>query len=243
MLMAERGRFALKELPMNRLIAAAGIVALMAACSPSKKSDYGTGLNTVDRKYDKSASETFAAAVAALKSYDIQVNSERHDALGGELVGERANGEKVTVNVSSMDETHSKASVRVEPGDVSLSNMIHEKMAEKLGMGTAKSTPTGGNTFEGYYDLSVKEAIAAAEKTAAKLGWTVVKTETKDETAYVDARTEESTPVRFRAEPSNDPRGRTRVTFIAGAGKTDQSKTLLSKMHDEFDRHAGQHAH
>jgi len=228
---------------MKKLIAIAGMAALMAACSPSKKSDWGTGLNTVDRKYNKPASETFDAAVAALKSYDIQVNRDRHDAMGGELIGQRANGDKVTVTVSSTDATHSQATVRVDPGDVGLSTMIHEKMAEKLGMGTAKSNLTGGNTFEGYYDLNVKDAVTAAEKTAAKLGWTVVHKDMKGDTAIVDARTDDSTPVRFRAEPTDDNRGRTRVTFIAGAGKTDQSKTLLSKMHDEFDRHAGQHAH
>jgi len=232
-----------KELRMKRLIALAGMAACMAACSPSEKSDWGTGLNTVDRKYNKSASDTYDAAVAALKSYDIRVNNERHDALGGVLEGQRANGDKVTVNVSSTDENHSAASVRVDPGDVNLSTMIHEKMAEKLGMGVAKSTMTGGNTFEGYYDLDPKEAVAAAEKTAAKLGWTVVNKDVKDQTTAVDARTDDSTPVRFRVEPSNDPRGRTRVTFIAGTGKTDQGRTLLSKMHDEFDRHAGRHAH
>ena len=228
---------------MKRLIALAGVAACMAACAPSEKSDWGTGLNTVDRKYNKPASETFDAAVAALKSYDIRVTNERHDALGGTVEGERANGDKVTVDVSSTNATLSQASVRVDPGDVNLSTMIHEKMAEKLGMGVAKSTMTGGNTFEGYYDLEPAKAVAAAETTAKKLGWTVVNKDVKDQTTTVDARTEDSTPVRFRVEPSNDPRGRTRVTFIAGTGKTDQGRTLLSKMHDEFDRHAGRHAH
>ena len=229
---------------MKRLIAVAAMAALMAACSPSKKSDWGTGLNTVDRKYNRPASETYDAAVAALKSDDITVKNERHDAMGGELEGERANGDKVRVNVSAMDANNSQATVRVEPGDVNLSNMIHEKMAEKMGMGTARSTMTGGNTFEGYYDLDTKEAVAAAETAAGKLGWTVVNKDTKDHTTTVNARTEDSVPVQFRVEPSTDEvRGRTRVTFIAGAGKNGQSKTLLTKMHDEFDRHAGQHAH
>jgi hypothetical protein len=228
---------------MKRLMAVAAAVALIAACSPSKKSDWGTGLNTVDRKYNKPASETYDAAVAALKSYDITVKNERHDAMGGQLEGERANGDKVKINVSATDVSNSQATVRVEPGDVNLSNMIHEKMAEKLGMGTARSTMTGGNTFEGYYDLDTKEAVAAAESVAGKLGWTVVNKDVKDQTTVIDVRTEDSTPVRYRVEPSNDSRGRTRVTFIAGAGKNGQSKTLLTKMHDEFDRHAGQHAH
>jgi hypothetical protein len=228
---------------MTRLIAVAGLAALMAACSASKRSDLGTGLNTVDRNYNKPASETFDAAVSVLKSYDIRVDTNRHDNMGGELEGRRSNGEKVTVKVAAIDANNSKASVRVDPGDSNMSTMIHEKMADKLGMGTAKSALLGGNTYEGWYDLDVKDAVSVAEKTASNLGWTVVNKDVKGDATVFDARTKESVPVRIKVDPSDDRRGRTRVTFIAGHGKTEQSKTLLSKMHDEFDRHAGPHVH
>lgn len=234
---------------MKRHLALAGIVALMAACShegnsPSSKKDWGTGLNTVERKYNKPATETYDAAVSALKAYDLTVDRDRHDEMGGEITGRRADGRKVNVKVDAIDKNNSRASVRVEPGDANLSQMIHEKMADKLGMGTAKSALLGGNTLDGYYDEDLKTAMEAAERTATKLGWTVVHKEFKDDEARVDARVEDSTPVSFKIERTNDKRGRTHVTFVAGRGKTDQSKTLLSRMHDEFDRQTGgDHVH
>jgi hypothetical protein len=234
---------------MKKHLALAGIVALMAACShegssPSSKSDWGTGLNTVERKYNKSAADTFDAAVSALKSYDLTVDRDRHDEMGGELTGRRADGKKVTVKVDAIDKKSSRASVRIEPGDANMAQMIHEKMADKLGMGTAKSALLGGNTLDGYYDVDVQGALDASERSATKMGWTVVHKELKDNQATLDARTEDSTPVRFKIEPTSDKRGRTLVTFIAGRGKTDQSKMLLSKMHEEFDRQTGgNHVH
>jgi hypothetical protein len=234
---------------MKKHLALAGIVALMAACShegksPSSKGDWGTGLNTVERKYAKTAADTFGAAVSALKAYDLTVDRDRSDEMGGEVVGRRADGRKVTVKVDALDKNSSRATVRVEPGDANLAQMIHEKMADELGMGTAKSALFGRNTLDGYYDVGLQGALDAAERTAKKLGWTVVHKEVKDDVATLDARVEDSTPVSFKAEKVDDKRGKTKVTFVAGRGKTDMSKTLLSRMHDEFDRQTGgNHVH
>jgi hypothetical protein len=231
---------------MKKHLALAGIVALLSACShegtsPSSKRDWGTGLNTVERKYNKPATDTYDAAVAALKSYDLKVDSDRHDEFGGEAVGHRADGRKVTVKIDAVDKNNSRASVRVEPGDSRLATMIHEKMADKLGMGTAKAAFLGGNSEDFPYDADLKEAVDAAERTAGSLGWTVTGKEIKDNWAQVDARADDSNPVRIKIERVNDREHPLKVTFIAGHGKTDESKTMLSKMHDEFDRQIGGH--
>ena len=231
---------------MKTHLALAGILALLAACShegksPSGTSDWGTGLNTVERKYNKTASDTYDAAVAAVKSFDLTVDRQRHDEMGGEVVGHRADGKKVMVKVDAVDRNNSTASVRVEPGDARLAQMVHEKMADKLGMGTAKAAFFGGNSEDFPYDADLKDAVAAAERTADSLGWILVGKEIKDTWGQVDARTEDSTPVRIKIEKVNDREHPLKTTFIAGHGKTEASKPLITKMHDEFDRQIGGH--
>src|SRR5471032_868783 len=95
----------------------------LAACDDSNKSsvtkqnDLGTGLNTVTRQYSKSTADTWAAAEAALLSQDLKIESNRHDAMGGDLQARRANGEKVEIRVRSLDLHSSDVSIRVEPGN------------------------------------------------------------------------------------------------------------------------------
>jgi len=231
---------------MKKHLALAGILTLLAACShegnsPSSKRDWGTGLNTVDRKYNKPAAETYDAAVAALKSFDLKVDNDRHDEFGGQAIGLRGDGSKITVKVDAVDKNNSRASVRVEPGDSKLATMIHEKMADKLGMGTAKAALLGGNTEDYPYDADLQDGVSAAERTAQSLGYTVTGKEIKDNWAQVDARAEDSNPVRIKVERVNDRERPLKVTFVAGHGKTEESKTLIGKMHDEFDRQIGGH--
>lgn len=229
---------------MKTLLALAGIVAMLAACShegssPSSKSDWGTGLNTVERKYGKPASEVHDAAVAALKGYDINVSKDRHDEMGSEIVAKRGDDSKVYVTISALDAKSSRASVRVDPGDSKMATMVHEKIAEKLGMGTAKGAMLGGNTDERTYDADLKTCLDAAERTSKSLDWTVTNKELHDTWAQLDARDGSSSPARFRMERSDN---RTKVTFTAGAGKTEDSKTTVAKMREEFDRQVAGHA-
>jgi len=232
---------------MKNLVALAGILALLAACShegksPSSHSDWGTGLNTVERKYNKSAADTYDAAVGAVKAYDLTVDRDRHDEMGGELAGHRADGKKVMVKVDALDKNNSRATVRVEPGDAHLAGLIHEKMADKLGLGTAKASLLGGNTATVHHDADLQTGVDAAERTAKALGYTVIGKEVKDDWGRVDARDQDSNPVEFKVERVNDKEGRLKTTFIAGHGKTDSSKTIVAKMREEFDRQMSGHA-
>lgn len=109
----------------------------MNTISP-KTTDLGTGLNAVERAYDRPAGGLLDVALASLKSYDLKLETDKHDDLGGELVALRADGHKVTVKITSVDKDHSTVSVRVAPGNRDLAEMIHQRIAEKLGAETKK---------------------------------------------------------------------------------------------------------
>jgi hypothetical protein len=103
-----------------------------------KTTDFGTGLNAVEHTYVKPANELVEVVVASLKSYDLKLESDRHDELGGEMVALRADGHKVTVKITSVDKEHSQVSIRVAPGNKNLAEMIHQRIAEKCSAGGAK---------------------------------------------------------------------------------------------------------
>ena len=231
---------------MNKHLALAGILVLLAACSsegssPSKKSDWGTGLNTVERKYNKPASDTHDAAVAAVKSFDLAIDSDRHDEMGGEIVAHRADGHKVTVEVSAIDKNNSRAAVRVEPGDARTAQMVQERMADKLGLGTAAPALLGGNTENFPYDADLGSGVDAAERAVRSLGWTVTGKEVRSDWARINARDESSNPVQFKIERVHDPAFPLKVTFTAGKARTDDTQGMIAQMHDEFDRQIGGH--
>jgi len=238
--------FLFKENAMKTHLALAGIIAMLAACShegssPSSKSDWGTGLNTVERKYSKPASEVHDAAVASLKGYDVNVAKDRHDEMGSEIVGTRGNDSKIYVTISALDAKSSRAKVRVDPGDSKMATMVHERIAEKLGMGTAKGALLGGNSDTFPYEGELQDGVAAAQRAAKQLNYTVTATDLKDDWATVDARAEDSNPVRFKIEKVKDAEFPLKVTFTAGHGKTDTSKAMIVQMHDAFDREVGGH--
>ena len=60
----------------------------LAGCSSSEPSDSASsaGVNSVTRRYAKPASDVYDAALSTVKSYDLTVDSDRHDNMGGELV-------------------------------------------------------------------------------------------------------------------------------------------------------------
>ena len=217
----------------------ASLMLALAACSnsdksgTSKQSDLGTGINTIDRQYGRTASDSWDAAVAAVKSYDITVDSDAHDAMGGELRAHRGSGEKVVVRVKSLDDKNSNVSVRVEPGNRNMAEMIHEKIADKLGLKEAKSAFFGGNTCEGTYSRPMETCVKAAEDAARRLDMTVTNKDTQhDDRAVVDAREVNSNPVQFRMKKTDKG---IQVTFVAGREKNDAMKSLCARMKTEFE--------
>ena len=170
-----------------------------------------------------------------MKSLDLRIDTDRHDDLGGELVARRADGHRISIALSAGDKTSTRAAIRVEPGNRELAELVHERLADKLGMGEAKAAFLGGNTVDAVYPLDFPRALAAADRSARTLKFIVIGQEAKDDAAHLDARTADSTPVRFQMAAGTGA-GSTKVTFIAGNGKTDSSKTLIAQMKAEFDR-------
>lgn len=224
---------------MKRMTALLAVAILaMSACSSDDKSaaanqnDLGTGLNSVERRYAKSAVDVWDASVAAVKSYDLKIESDRHDSMGGEIQGLRANGEKVNVRVKSLDDRNAIAWVRVAPGNRNMAEMIHEKIAEKLGMKEAKSTFFGGNTLEGTFTSNLDACVSAAECAARNLNLTVTNRERNPSTAVIDARDSNSNPVQFKMRKVDEG---TKITFIAGREKTDATQAFVARMKQEFE--------
>lgn len=92
--------------------------------------DLGTGLNTVDRIYGRPPADLVSVVQRSLLALDLKMDSEKHDNLGGELVAIRATGQKVTVTIKGLESNRSTVSVRVEPGDRNLANLVHDKITE-----------------------------------------------------------------------------------------------------------------
>lgn len=110
------------------------VCAALAALASCKERDLGTGINTVDKTYGKPMNEVWEAARSAVRDTNLNVSSENADDLGGTLIAYRATGEKVTVSLRNLGNNQTEVSVRVEPGDRSLADLIHSKIADKLGI-------------------------------------------------------------------------------------------------------------
>lgn len=129
----------------DRCALALAVLAL-AACAPRSR-DYGTGVNTVERKYPRPAKEVWGATVAAVKSFDFKIDSDKSDEMGGELRARRADGQSVVVSVRALDPNDTSVSVRVEPGDRNMAQMIHDRIGQKLGVGGQTRAPSPGGRF------------------------------------------------------------------------------------------------
>jgi hypothetical protein len=225
--------------PWNLL--ALPLLVLPAACGSAGSSDgatrqrdYGTGLNTVDKKYAKPAPMVYDAAVAAVKHFDLEVEQNRGDSLGGEVVARRAGGDRVTVKVRSLDANTSSASVRVEPGNRNMAEMIHARMASEVGLGTAKTGWLGGgNVLSSTYAAALPACAAAAENACRKLNLNVTGRDVQPAEGHVEARSETSIPVRVNLTRKDETR--TAAEFVAGSEKTPEGKALVERLKAEFD--------
>jgi ABC-type sugar transport system substrate-binding protein len=224
---------------MRQTTIAIAILALsLGACSSSDKTsasnqgDLGTGINTLDRQYARSAPDTWDAAVAAVKHYDLKVETDAHDSMGGEIRAHRGSGDKVVIRVKSLDDKNSDVSVRVEPGNRNMAEMLHEKIADKLGLKEAKSTFFGGNSAEGTYPVSLEAAVKAAEDACGRLNLAVTNKQVTDDAAVIDARETYSIPVQFKMKKVSDGM---KVYFIAGREKSDANHDLSRRMKIEFE--------
>lgn len=211
------------------------VPALVLALSACAESDLGTGLNTVERDYSKPVGEVWNSAVESVKSADMRIESDQHDELGGQIVARRADNTEVRIDVKSIDKNNTRVAVRAGPGDVDMANLIHERIADRMGMGEAKGGLFGGNAVEGDYDSNLQACINAARASYRALNVTVTNEETHETWAQIDGRRDQGqTPCRIRCEKKEATR--THVRFIAGNEKTDENKAFADRMKSEFEK-------
>jgi hypothetical protein len=206
-------------------LAWAALFLFLAGCH---QHDLGTGANTVEREYARSADKIWSATVESAKEAGLDIVSERNDGLGGTLLARRATGEDVRVVVTPLNDARSKASVRVGPGDLTLAKLLHERIAENAGLGEARGGFFGGDSEEGFYAADVATCGSAARRTMYALKHEIV----REATGRIDARGSGSTPLGIEWVAI---KGRTRVTFFAGESKSDEHRAMARRMKLEFE--------
>ena len=228
-----------------------GALLLLAAC---KSSETKMEANSITKKYSRPAPEVMSALTMALTSLDLRIEEDRHDALGGTMIAQRANKEPVKVNVKSIDETSTQVTIAVGEGDRNLADIIHSQTAKNLGTGTAKSSFYGGSRWEQVYDTTLARCIMAAERATETLGFAVTSRDIHESVADMMARRGTSTillhfeavptapapgqpppPVGGGAMPS-DKRGQVKISFVVGTSRTEDNEETLQRLRNEFDR-------
>ena len=117
---------------MTWKLSLAGLLAIgLAACSST---DYGTGVNTVDREYHSTVKQAHDAAVSTLKSQDLEIETDKSDTLGANIVAKRKSNpdNKVLIEVKALETEKTRVSVRVQPGDKNQAKMIQDQIEKKL---------------------------------------------------------------------------------------------------------------
>jgi hypothetical protein len=215
-------------------LAIPAILALaMAACHHH---DLGTGANTVDRDYARPVGKVWQASVDSAKDAGLEVLSAKGDALGGTLVARRSSGDEVRIVVNPLQETRSRVSVRVGPGDLALARLLHERIAEGVGLGEARTGLFGGHSLEGRYDPDLTACTLAGRRMLQALKLEITREETHALWTTIDARTAESIPVRLKCEIEGT---KTHVRFVAGEARTDDALALARRMKEEFEKNVG----
>jgi hypothetical protein len=203
----------------------------LAAC---QSNDLGTGANTVDRDYAKSAVDVSKAALQSVESADLKVLRNLHDQLGSELVASRGDGKEVHILVKGINDKNSHVSVRVEPGDRELATLMHERIAGNLGMGAATSGWwSGGNSLGATYSADLDACSISARRAIASLDPNSKSEELHATWCHMDGRLKDATPIRIKLEKLEDQK--TRATFIAGSAKSDDNRAFVQKMKNSFE--------
>ncbi len=219
----------------NALFPAALAALIAVGCAENDRSnDLGTGLNTVARDYMRSAPVTYEAAQEALERSGLTIVSSRADTLGGEIVARRAVDSEIRVETRSLGETNCRVTIRVEPGDAALANLLHERTANELGMGEATGGVFGGNSLCDCYPVTLSEALKKAQEALNACDLQITNEEVHAIWADLDAREKNSNPVRIHIELEDD--GCTTVYFYAGSSKSDDNSALAGRMKEAFEK-------
>jgi len=220
---------------------AIGSLALLAltACKYFGETKNEAPKGSVDRKYTKSPDEVSKAASEALGELNINIQSDEHDALGGQITAARATpaAEPVIVWYQSADARTTQVSVGVGKGDRGIAELIQEHIAQKLGSPTTHMAPSVGARSEGTYDQPVAQCMAATEQAMKDLKLQPSNKETHDTWAQVEARQADAIPILVRMYRTE--KDKTQVTFSAGNSKSSDTEMLAERLKAEFEKNLG----
>lgn len=88
--------------------------------------------NMVERKYRKPAPEVWEAVTRAIRELDLTIQTNKHDALGGEMTARRATGEQIKVTAKSLDAETTQVKVTVGEGDPDLAAIVQQRIGERV---------------------------------------------------------------------------------------------------------------
>jgi hypothetical protein len=214
---------------MKRLTWILGLGAL-AACH---EHDLGSGVNTLERDYARPAADTWKAAVKSVESAGLKILSDPADQFGGDLAARRPNGDEVRVRVKSLNETRSRVSVRVEPGDRELARQLHERIAGNVGLGEATTGLFGGDSLKGDYTAPLAACLETSKRVFGILKAETVSAESHATWARIDGRGAGSVPLRIHMERADG--AKTSVEFVVGTSKSEDNKAFVRRMKEEFE--------
>ena len=234
------------------------IVAAATAGCRGGGADLADAPNAVERDYSRGVDPVWDATTRAMQNLRLNIQSDRHDRLGGTLVAQRATGETVTVTAMSVGDRSTNVAVQVEGAQRNLAELVHSEIARELGATAADSGFFGGNMMDSRYEASFAQAVLAAERAFEELRMQVTRREIMDGTAELVGRKHGGESVLVRLEqaqggaapadgttaPQADGRtpqdrgtaGPLKATFVAGTARTPQNETLARDVKSAFER-------
>jgi len=210
----------------------------LAACEGGRRkpsSPEGDALpQRVERDYAKSAADVWHAALGAMEALELDVDDDRHDKLGGRLVGRRTSGDRLTVDVVGLGERRTRVVAQVDSGNGSFATMVHDRITERLGLSKAKASHFGGNSAAGRYSCTLSQAASAAQQVVRRLGLELLSIDVREQAATVDARDDASIPIRFLF--SRVDQETIKAQFTVGTTPGAAAKSTAKRLKSEFER-------
>ncbi|HLY73637.1 MAG TPA: DUF3568 family protein [Planctomycetota bacterium] len=212
---------------------------LLTACGStdrkhSRTSDPDGNPRLVERAYGRSVDEVWKAAVATLQSMDFHIDDERHDGMGGILVARRGIGDRMTVEITDINEHRSKVSVQVDPGNGNLASTLYDGLLQKLGLAKSRTAHVGGNSAEGKYSCTLSRGTTAAEHVVRNLQFELLSIDVRQDVASIDARDEEAVPIRIRLTRIDNETSK--VVFTVGTRFQAGARTTARQLKLDFER-------
>ncbi|HEV3028168.1 MAG TPA: hypothetical protein VG457_11380 [Planctomycetota bacterium] len=214
------------------------LILLLSACArsdrqASRSSDPRPSPRILDGEYGRPAAEVWQAALAALEALELRIDDDRHDQLGGTLAARRGTGDRLTVEITAIDERRSRVVVRADPGLGPLASTIQGTLAEKLGLAKARTSFFRGVSAEGKYSCTLSRGASAAQRAVENLELDLRSIDVRQDVATVDACDEASVPVRIQLTRIDNETSK--AVFTAGT-RSHPARTTARRLKLEFER-------